>query len=164
MSNLQALSLQHNQWPKNNINDSYEILVQKTDYRWYRYLWPVPCPPLGFSFMEICQVMKWTNLEIERGKFPRDRVCVSRSEWVCDVSVRVCGIVRDRDREGERERERERSTILRLEINQSRASKRFIKWTQQSTTCVAAAAAVAAEDLRLANTITSLSLSLCVLL
>ena len=46
---------------------------------------------------------------------------------MCDVSVRVCGIVRDRDREGERERERERSTILRLEINQSRASKRFIK-------------------------------------
>ena len=35
MSKLQALRLQHTQWPKNNIIDCYEILVQKTDYRWH---------------------------------------------------------------------------------------------------------------------------------
>ena len=34
ISNLQALSVQHTQWPKNNIFNCYEILVQKADYRW----------------------------------------------------------------------------------------------------------------------------------
>ena len=55
ISNLQTLSLQHTQWPKNNFIDWCEILVQKAYYTWHAhlqglqisYLWPDPCLHIG---------------------------------------------------------------------------------------------------------------------
>ena len=52
--------MQHIQWPKNNIIDCYEVLVQKADDRWQgRYLWPDPGPLIAkqkLIFPELEQV------------------------------------------------------------------------------------------------------------